>query len=193
MQTYSHALVNAAAGERLLDDRGPRYGALVLGGLLPDVPLLLLSALYVVYQASPLAGTGGTGLLAGSYDALYFGHPVWITSHNLLHAPLSLAVLAGAGGWALRRGHAWGELLLWLLAGAALHSAIDILTHHGDGPLLLFPVQWSVRYESPISYWNPGHGAEVVAAAEHLLDLGILAYFGWQWRGHGLTESGATE
>lgn len=182
MQTYSHALVNAAAGERLLDHRDHRYGALVLGGLLPDVPLLLLSLVYALYQASPLAGTGALGVLADSYDGLYFGHPVWIASHNLLHSPLSLAALAAVGAWGARRGLGWSELLLWLLAGAALHSGIDILTHHGDGPLLLFPVEWTLRYESPISYWNPGHGAAAVAAAEHALDLCIVGYFGWTWR-----------
>lgn len=181
MQTYSHLLVNAVAGEGLPAEPGPDYGAFVLGGLLPDLPLLILSAGYLALQAwGP--PSGDASLWGASYDALYFGHPVWISSHSLLHSPLSLTGIGAVGSWAVWDGRRWGRLLLWLVAGAALHSVIDILTHHGDGPLLLFPLDWSTRWASPISYWDPGHGAATVSAMEHALDLGLVGYLIWRWR-----------
>lgn len=181
MQTYSHVLVNAAAGRGLQDGRPGRYGAFVLGALLPDVPLLLLSAGFLAARAAPLGGVRVDALFGASYGALYFQHPVWVASHNLLHAPLVLIAMAAVGAWGVGTGRSWGGLLSALVAGAMLHALVDVVTHHGDGPLLLFPLEWSVRFESPVSYWNPGYGGGLFAAAEHALDLAILGWLGRRW------------
>jgi hypothetical protein len=47
--------------------------------------------------------------------------------------------------------------LLSFAFATGLHSFLDIFTHHDDGPLLLFPFDWSLRFTSPISYWDPEH------------------------------------
>ncbi|MEI2691742.1 MAG: hypothetical protein V9H69_19395 [Anaerolineae bacterium] len=60
------------------------------------------------------------------------------------------------GWWAEERDAAD---LRWLAAGLALHSALDVLTHHDDGPLLLFPFDWRRRWCSPVSYWDQAHHA----------------------------------
>ncbi len=84
--------------------------------------------------------------LMDSYHALYFNNPLWIVSHNLFHAPFVIAVLFLVSVLAERHGLRWGPALRWLALGLALHSAVDILTHHDDGPLLFFPFDWRYRF-----------------------------------------------
>ena len=182
MQTYSHLLLTAWLGDRWRR-RLPRlrFRALLLGSFAPDVPLILLTLGYFAYRAwlNPL--TPGEGVFGPRYDALYFGHPLWIVGHGLLHAPLLIMAMLAAGAWATRRGRPWGAVLLWFAVGCALHSLADILTHHDDGPLLLFPLEWSVRFQSPISYWDPPYHAGIVSPIEHLLDLLAGGYFIRAW------------
>ncbi|CAN5239811.1 hypothetical protein BH23GEM4_BH23GEM4_21970 [soil metagenome] len=104
-----------------------------------------------------------------------------MTSHNLLHAPLVLGVFAAVGVWGRRSGKSWGTALLWFTFGCALHTLCDVVTHHDDGPLLLFPFDWSFRFSSPISYWNPAYHGRLVGGIEHLLDAAVLLYFAAAW------------
>lgn len=178
MQTYSHFLITAALARRGSERPGLpalRAGAFLLGSVLPDVPLMLLTAQYM----SSRIGVGRSpGQMFGSeYDALYFNDPLWISGHNLLHAPplLGLYLLLGYLLW--RNGRRGGDLLFWFAAGCALHAGVDILTHHNDGPLLLYPFNWHLRFNSPLSYWDPAHYGRQVSLAEHGMDLLIVASF----------------
>jgi hypothetical protein len=72
--------------------------------------------------------------------------------------------------------------LFWFAAGCGLHTAVDILTHADDGPVLLFPLDWHKRFHSPISYWDAGHGGHVFRILEHLLDLFLVVYLLFQRR-----------
>jgi hypothetical protein len=71
--------------------------ALLLGAVSPDVPLLLLTLGYMAYRRwldplqlhEPIYGP--------RYDALYFHSPVWITAHNILHAPLLITLMIAVG------------------------------------------------------------------------------------------------
>lgn len=72
--------------------------------------------------------------------------------------------------------------MLWFALGAGLHSAIDILTHAGDGPLLLFPLNWTYRFSSPVSYWDPEYYGRIFAPIEHVLDVVLLIYIFVNWR-----------
>ncbi len=38
-----------------------------------------------------------------------------------------------------------------------LHSMIDVATHFDDGPVLFWPLDWSTRFASPVSYWDDDH------------------------------------
>jgi hypothetical protein len=60
--------------------------------------------------------------------------------------------------------------------GCAIHTAGDIPVHHNDGPLLLFPFEWSVRFYSPVSYWHPDYYAVQFGVFETLLVVAMLAY-----------------
>ncbi len=152
--------------------------AFVLGSVAPDLPLFLLTGWFFLV---PRRQAGEDDLFGSLYDQYFFHHPVWIASHNFLHAPFILLGLAVLGRYALKRGRSWGFGLLWFTAGCALHSLIDIFTHHNDGPLLLFPFDWSLRFEGPISYWHPDYYGHIFLPLEMSLNVLILAYFGGRW------------
>lgn len=189
MQTYSHFLVNAFAGDRLRVRWPVRMGPLLAASILPDLPILILTGWYMLWRRAGAPAPPGVEagvapperLFGPLYDSLFFHDPVWVASHNLLHAPLVIAALIVAGMWTARRDRSAGGALIWFGIGAGLHSAFDILTHHSDGPLLLFPFDWSVRFESPLSYWEADHHAAWVGGVEHALDLAIAAYFLVVW------------
>ena len=137
---------------------------------MPDVPLILLTAWYAVAGRSESGA--GQPLFGAEYDALFFGDPVWIVGHNLMHAPI-LILMALTLGWTLGKssgGRAW-RVLFWFAVGCGIHSAIDIVTHHHDGPLLLFPFNLNLRFASPSSYWDVRYHGQAVMLLEHGLDM----------------------
>ena len=66
--------------------------------------------------------------------------------------------------------------LFWFFAACFVHSVIDILTHAMDGPLILFPFNWSLRFQSPVSYWDPAHYGTQFTIFELTLDVALLVY-----------------
>ncbi len=183
MQTYSHFLMTAALNRGLIR-RGTvpvRSWALLLGSVLPDLPLFLLTIGFFAYRQWVRPDLLSEFVFGSSYDALYFTNPFWISGHNLLHAPPLIALYLALGYWGTRHGRGWGPSLIWFAVGCGLHSLVDILTHHNDGPLLLFPFNWSLRFHSPVSYWERAYYAGIVAPLEHLMDLLIVGSFGVTW------------
>jgi hypothetical protein len=180
MNTYSHVLITAALREKYRHLNIHSKGFL-LGSAMPDVPLVVLTLGYWAYRAAFEPLLPGEGIFGPRYDALYFQNPFWIISHNLFHAPLMIGFFAALGYLGLRSRQRWGAPLLWFAAGCGIHSAIDIPTHGNDGPLLLFPFNWDIRFYSPISYWDRAYYADIVAPLEHLLVLGIALFLlrGW--------------
>ena len=177
MNTPSHLIINAAL-RKWVTTNGQRTiprSAFLLGAVLPDLPLFLLwIGAYTYYRY--LLGDLSITPMDSRFDQLYFTNPFWIASHNLLHAPLLL--LSGlALHWRFRnlpgtRGYWW----FWFAAGCLMHTMLDIPTHHNDGPLLLFPLEWSVRFHSPVSYWDPRYFGREFALFELLLNLTLLGY-----------------
>ncbi len=154
--------------------------AFVIAGAAPDIPLYLLTAGAAAYY--PLfrgLSIGETFQLA--FDDLFYNSPLWIIGQNTLHSPIvvgALFLLAGRGflarvGW-----------LKAFAAGCMLHITMDIPVHHNDGPLVFFPFNWSYRFVSPVSYWDPAHYGNLMSP----IDLGITIIGGtvllvsW-WRG----------
>ena len=103
----------------------------------------------------------------------YESDPVWIGLHN---APHSLVVLGGTTLLiVLLRAIPLRRPLLWALAGAALHALTDIFTHAGDGPMFLYPVT-RIRFDSPVSYWDPTHFGYLFTVFEYALDAVLALY-----------------
>ena len=163
MRTFSHALIALAAG-----NHAKRRGLLVFaaGSVLPDVPLLTLTGASLL--SSPSWAEGMTRM----HDA-YETSAVWTGLHN---APHSLVVLGVAAlVTILLKPSFVRTLFLRAVAGAALHTVIDVFTHAGDGPMFLYPLS-SFRFQSPVSYWNPAHFGRAFTIFEYSLDTLIFIY-----------------
>ncbi|NNJ11995.1 metal-dependent hydrolase [Chloroflexales bacterium ZM16-3] len=190
MNTPSHLIINAALRKRANAGGAlaiPR-SAFLLGAVLPDIPLWLLwIGAYVYYRY--VLGDMAVTPMDPRFDQLYFTNPFWIAAHNLLHAPTLLLIVLGVlwRGRAMvgSRRHWW----FWFAAGCLMHTALDIPTHADDGPVLFFPFEWSIRFHSPMSYWDQRHFGRQFAIFELGLDLVLLAYLVMPWlvrrmRGH---------
>lgn len=172
----------ARGSRRLLPDRSTRR-AILLGGLAPDVGLTVLSAGALVWF--PLVEGRS---VQETFDHVYrdlFYDAAWIVGHNTLHAPPVLVALLALG---LRLRGPVGRWLAAFAVGCLLHSVVDIVTHHDDGPLLLFPFDWSTRFISPVSYWDPAHGGRVLGPIDQAITVvggGWLAATWWRGRRSG--------
>jgi hypothetical protein len=158
--------------------------AFLLGSVAPDMPLYLLSLGGTIYYRLFL-GWSSSATFHQMFDYLYFQHPVWIAAHNLLHSP-TLLLLALTGLWSLwSSSRTWLRWGLWFGLACLLHSIVDIVTHVDDGPLLLFPFEWTVRFQSPVSYWDSTHYGREFTVFELTLDVLLLGYlYGsrvWSW------------
>lgn len=171
MQTYSHLLLTAVLRPKIRDDE---TRALLAGSVLPDVPLVLLSLGYVFDRRYVRPYLPDKTRCSPTYNDLYFHNPWWIAAHNSLHAPLPLLVL-GLIGYLGRR-ERWGRRLFWFVLGCGLHTAVDIVTHADDGPVLLFPLDWHKRFHGPVSYWDAAHGGRLFRLLEHLLDVLLVIW-----------------
>lgn len=170
MMTQTHVLIAGFVVERVgRAQTRVRAAAVLLGALVPDLPLLLLTIWYV-----SLRRPAGGDWFGVAYDRYFFHEPLWIVSHNIFHAPLILAVLFAVGHAA--RDRRLGDALRWFAGSAAGHTLIDVFTHREDGPLLLFPFDWSFRVQAPVSYWDPRYGGDVFFPLELGLDILIIAY-----------------
>lgn len=150
-------------------------GAFLLGSVMPDFPFWLLSigaGLYFRYWM----GWSGEAAARHMFDTLYFFDPGWMAAYNILHAPLVLLGGIGLLWHARRRIGSPLRSLYWFLIACLLHAVVDIFTHVNDGPLLLFPFEWTLRFRSPVSYWDPQYYGREFGIFELIFDLVLLAY-----------------
>ncbi len=202
MNTLFHGAVNTTVAVQLRK-RLPwlRPSTVLWASLIPDIPLLFLTLWYFRRY--------GFGFGA-RYDELFYNDPLWIISHNLFHAPLIISIV-GILGWVVWRrglddaGNGYGDvredsspeaasggpagltgrigsLLLSFAFGTGLHTLVDIPTHHNDGPLLLFPFDWTLRYASPVSYWDPAAGGRILAPIDLGLTVLCIVFLALAWR-----------
>ena len=189
MQTPSHFLLTALYANRTTGQRTlPLHTwALLIGSVLPDIPFTLLTIAGEIWFRwfTPLP-VANVSVMEYLHFDLFFRDPLWIVSHNLFHSLVIDGALAGVGYWIWRsRDKRWALALFWLGAGMLAHTLIDILTHSSDGPLFLFPLNWSYRFPSPVSYWEASNFGIYFAVFEWLLDVAIIGYFVIVWRRKG--------
>ena len=193
MQTQSHALIAAALvlplRRRQINVHLP---AVVLGAILPDIPLFILSMSGIAYYRWLAPLPAATTLGEQLFSTLFYHDLLWIISHNFFHSvPIDL-LLCAFGWWGMRRNARWGSALFWLAMSMLLHTGIDIATHNSDGPLFLMPLNWGYRFASPVSYWEAAYFGRQFFVFESTLDLFLiilLVVTYWPWllaRGRGL-------
>lgn len=151
MKTPSHAVLNVA----LLLPHTPLASVIVLGSVLPDLPIFILYG-------------WAKGVLRQD-DATLWGEtyysPFWYTWTALVHS-IPLALL-GALGAALC--HSSAGVVLGL--SMVLHDLLDLPVHHDDAHCHFLPFS-RYRFISPLSYWDPRHHGPWVALGESCLVLG---------------------
>ena len=149
--------------------------AFLLGSIAPDLPLWILSISSISYyhfiQGWSLADTFNF-----VFGELYFHNPFWIASHNFLHSLIILWVALSLLWRARRNIRSRKRWLFWFFVACLLHTGVDILTHANDGPLLFFPLEWTIRFHSPISYWDPQYHGREFQIFERVLTIVLLLY-----------------
>lgn len=156
MNTPAHILIGWAAFGR----KAPSsvVAAAIAGGLAPDLSLYVLA---------------GTSLfILGISPQVVFGElyysPAWQTIFSIDNSFVVWGALLGLG--LFRKSQ-----VVTALAGAALlHIALDFPLHHDDGRAHFWPLS-SWIYESPVSYWDRAHHANLVAPVAAALS----AVCGW--------------
>lgn len=185
MQTLSHFLITAFVNQQVQQRRRMplpiHTPALLLGAVLPDIPFTLLTMGYGLYYKWLGHTPTGESPMVYMHFTLFFEDPIWIISHNFLHSLIINGLLLAVGYWALRLGHRWGRPVFWLAFSIQAHTLIDIVTHHSDGPLLFFPLNWSYRFPAPISYWEAEYYGPVVILVETAINISISGYFLVRW------------
>ncbi len=185
MQTYSHFLLTAALHQPLMRHKSKRLPplrarALMLGSIMPDIPLTLMAIgcgiydllLGVDYTAGEVIFIQGT--LNKLFGDWFFTNPLVIVPHNLFQSPILITAYILLGYWLWKRKQAFGSWLFWFAGACMLHALTDIPLHNDDGPLLLFPFNWSARFISPISYWDDEHYGHEFFIFEHSLDIVLI-------------------
>lgn len=170
MKTPSH-IIAVYALSRAFPQWKINKKTLIIGAIAPDVLLVILfiSTLFVsAVQGLTLGGA------VERFSRLYFEHPLCIAAYNILHAPISLMAWAAYIFVFTKHNKAHRHILFSFLSGCVLHAFCDIFTHHDDGPLLLWPFNWTLRYSSPVSHWDPAHFGLVFFTVEVAASL-ILA------------------
>lgn len=186
MNTPSHWLMTVAAGHvhrKKTGQKSPKW-ALALGAIAPDLPLYLLSFGAIWYFGSYLDWPSEE-VGQHVFSNLYYKDPVWISLHNFLHSPTMIAILfaglflAEKADWLSAGARRWCG---YFLIACLFHSLTDIFAHNDDGPVLFYPLNWTYRFSSPVSYWDRDHFAAFFMVFEAILDLLLIGFLIWAWR-----------
>jgi hypothetical protein len=148
MNTQTHVIMGAALFGRAVPKRA---WVAALGGLTPDLPMLLI----VITLA--LWGVPAHTIFGEMYWQNWWqicnaiGHNLWLWSGLIVLGLVMRDRLSASA----RSYDAWTGVSLF--AGSALlHTAIDFLCHREDAHMSFWPVsRW--KFMSPVSYYDPQH------------------------------------
>ncbi len=186
MNTPSHFLITAGLKKAL-----PRVpvsrSAVWLGSVAPDIPLYLMAVLGFCYFRYFL-GWDTDRVWNHIWGTLYFENAWWIGFHNFLHSPVSLLFLLIVFRFLRERFPQPANWMRGFLWACLLHGVIDTLTHHDDGVRILWPLHWTFRFYSPVSYWDHAHFGHQFMIFELGLDLLLIGYLIVPWMKKRLRE-----
>lgn len=172
MNTPTHTLINWTVAKGLNVRPFPK-SAVLLGSVAPDIPLYLLSFGGIAWFRWA-EGHSMPDIGRHMYSNLFYNDAYWISLHNVLHSPLVLIVALVTLFFVLGKQSFVAAWSTWFFASCLLHTLVDIPVHYDDGPLLFWPLNWTNRYRSPISYWDPDHYGRIVMYLEGLLVLALM-------------------
>ncbi|MBN8590599.1 MAG: metal-dependent hydrolase [Anaerolineae bacterium] len=186
MQLPSHLLITAFIDQHVSEKHVRKHTlAFLLGSVLPDFPFAVLTLLYSAYYKwfGSLPPNSTSNVMEYLHFELFFRDPVWIIGHNTFHSLVVNISLLMIGVIGMRYRSYWGFTLFWLSAGMGIHTVIDVFTHTNDGPLIFFPINWTFRFRSPVSYWEPDHFGATFMIIEYSVDAAIVTYLlaRWMW------------
>ena len=203
MNTPTHLLINWCCAEPLAGRLGVKrlpLSAVLWGSVAPDLALYVL-VFSGMFWFGWVEGWPAGRVARHMFSELFFHDPIWISLHNVLHSPTVLIIALVINWWVCQRtpeeadqgtdlphsdsatpASFWNSWWTWFWLSCLLHTLVDIPVHHDDGPLVFWPLNWSFRYLSPISYWDPKHFGGTVLVVEVLIVLGLLAYRIFVWR-----------
>ncbi|MDG2451447.1 MAG: cobalamin biosynthesis protein CobQ [Paracoccaceae bacterium] len=152
MNTPAHLIFGMAAFAKR--DQPKVTAAALAGALIPDLSLYLMAGVSLfVLQIDPNVVFG----------KLYFSD-AWQAVFRVDNSSVVWGVLLAIALW---RRAVWG---IALTGAALLHIGSDFPLHHDDGRAHFWPLT-SWIFESPVSYWDLGHHARIVAPIEITLSL----------------------
>ena len=164
MNTPAHLIFGAAAFAR---PDAPRVTlAAILGALLPDLSLYLMTAWHILVLDTP------PGVVFGE---LYFSE-AWMRVFRVDNSFILWGIAFAVALWSRK---AWA---IALTGAALLHLVFDFPLHHDDGRPQFWPLTMWI-YESPISYWDRNHYGAIVGTVEIVVSLLLCAYLWWKFRG----------
>ncbi len=149
MNTPSHAIINLAIFTSLPFPHANL--AIVVGAILPDLPIFLLYFWAKFIQKLP-----ERQIWTQSYWQP--GVQNWVALFHSIPIAVLAAIVAHYCGWET------GQIILMSMV---LHSLGDLPVHHDDAHRHFFPLS-DYRLISPISYWDPQHYGGIVALVEVL-------------------------
>lgn len=167
MKTPTHAAIGWLISRHPWWPKHLPQSGVVAGSIAPDLPIILA---FAVIGVRSLLDDGEVSVLA-AFRAAYASDPWLIASHQLLHAPISLGALYVAAVITVRLSPPSGRWAQSFLLGAMAHSIVDIFTHVDDGPLLLWPLDATLRLACPISHWDVTHCASLCLFLETIICL----------------------
>ena len=184
MNTQTHILLAATLLTR--PGRPLRNAAVIVGGLVPDMSIL------VMWASAKLSGTPESVI----WRDLYW-RPEWQSAGAMTNSlPLYLALAVAAAGFGARlnpmvplvaappdplgqgRGIEWHVAILAFSLAAMVHIATDFPVHVFDGHPTFWPFSDWV-FQSPVSYWDPRYFGDYLSFIELALAAGLIAIL---WR-----------
>lgn len=160
MHTPSHLILNLALLRRSVAPT--MTWPILVGGLIPDAALFVFYG-WARWQGLPEPTIWGQAYYSQPWQAVF-----------AVGNSIPLGLLGVALGYSLRQ--SWfGPALGFLGASMVLHHLADLPLHHDDAHQHVWPLS-SVRFISPVSYWDVDHLGRWGATLELVLVLMASAY-----------------
>jgi membrane-bound metal-dependent hydrolase YbcI (DUF457 family) len=165
MNTQTHIIIGAAI---FGGDVPKRAWVGALGGVLPDIPMLLVVLVLKLFAIPDPVIFGFLYWQEWWQVTNAIAHNFWLWGGVFLLALFFRERASATAGMIDRC-----SLAMAFSASAFLHVAIDFLCHREDAHMSLWPVtRW--KFMSPVSYYDPAHYGQSFAVLEALLGL-VLA------------------